>query len=192
MPNLVVACRGAPGIPPPSARGLSDVGFRLWAFRFSSCPCGARLDRWVAVDGCRSHRVRWLSSCGLFARFVPYVTTREWCLVCMGRLDPCFGQRHPTVHSSSFLAQEQLSLGRVPGFLCCVPTRRHSFVPSSLVRLVFPFGVRHGMNLEASSVIHATHAVVVAHGALLELSDAERLEGMRSCGLCFARTSVRR
>lgn len=50
-------------------------------------------------DGCR------LGAC--FARFVSYATTREWCSVCMGRLDPCFGQRRLTLHAFSFVVQEQ-------------------------------------------------------------------------------------
>lgn len=53
-------------------------------------------------------------------------------------------------------------------------------MPPSLIRLVFPFGERHEMNLEAVSVFHTMLAVIVAHRDTLGLSDAECLEGMGS------------
>ena len=114
--------------------------FLLWAIdNLFSCACGAWLDEMVSIGGRRSHFERWSSLGGPFARFTPYVTAREWCSVCMGRLDPCFGQRRLTLHPSSFKVNEQflhcpsngfpllrtygegIRLSHRPSFVLCCP-----------------------------------------------------------------------
>ena len=57
---------------------------------------------------------------------------------------------------------------------------------------MLPFRVHREMNFEAFSVAHGTLVVSLVHGVSLELSDAERLEGIGSHGPFVAQISVRR
>ena len=109
---------------------------------------------------------------------------REWRLACMGMSDPCLGSDDVAGSPLQLVAQVRPSLGR--SWFPALHTYYEGIrlAKTSHFRLaLWPVGLRCGVDLEAPAVFHFPcvdgASGLLAHGSLLDLSDAEKLAGTR-------------
>lgn len=127
--------------PPDDGRPATDAPFRpthrslrRWQLlsRLHACPAGhARVRRFSPC--CRGCYASPGAGRRLVLLGIAYVMTREWCLTCMGMLDPCSGSDDISSTSLQFLARafarptsvscvEYLLRWHCVGYVCSLPT----------------------------------------------------------------------
>lgn len=155
--------------------------------------------RAVGLAGCRRRSSFSLSSMVVVARLVCPIRAIRYARVSGGRRVwvgwiPAVGSDFPPCTPLHSWPKSDVALAESRVSCVAYLSRRHSFVPSSLVRLASPLFRWSGAGRTSKRAPRSAprFVAVVARGLPLELSDAERPEGMGSRGLRFARTSVRR